>query len=211
MGTLLPKNGNATYSTSGELSPLLNDPEFRTIGLGTRIFLCGAQGYVSWNGTQFHTTKTKNEHGIPTSNAATIAVTGDVKEMDPEFIKAAYYEKYGVSIFIGIGIPIPVLDADMAKKLSIRNEQIQATVFDYGDPEHPMLGITNYKELQSGEIELNGKTIRTAPMSSLKKARDIAEKLKQSIQKKEFFLTEPVQMFPKNTSLSSLPEKGDHK
>ncbi len=211
MGSLLPKFGNATYSTSGELSPLLNDPELRTIGIGTRIFLCGAQGYVAWNGTQFHTTKPKNEYGIPMSNAATLSVTGNLKEMDSEFIRAAYYEKYGVSIFIGIGIPIPILDVDIAKRVSIRNEQIQTTIFDYGDPSHPMLGVTNYKELQSGEIEINGKKVRSAPMSSLKKARDIANKLKELIQNKEFFITEPVQHFPNNTSLNSLPQKGDKK
>ena len=51
MGTLLPRMKNASYSSAGELSPLLNDPECRTIGLGTRIFLCGTQGYVVWNGT----------------------------------------------------------------------------------------------------------------------------------------------------------------
>lgn len=39
MGTLLPHMRNASYSSAGELSPLLNDPECRTIGLGTRIFL----------------------------------------------------------------------------------------------------------------------------------------------------------------------------
>ena len=75
MGTLLPKLRNASYSTAGELSPLLNDPECRTIGLGTHIFLCGTEGYVTWNGTQFHSTKETNEYGIPTSNARTIAVT----------------------------------------------------------------------------------------------------------------------------------------
>ena len=55
MGTLLPKLRNVSYSTAGELSPLLNDPTCRTIGMGTRIFLCGARGYVSWQGTQFNT------------------------------------------------------------------------------------------------------------------------------------------------------------
>ncbi len=42
---------------------------FRTIGIGTRIFLGGAQGFVVWPGTQFHTTKPKNEFGIPVTNA----------------------------------------------------------------------------------------------------------------------------------------------
>ncbi len=208
MGTLLPRNGNATFSTSGELSPLLNDPDMRTIGIGTKIFLCGTQGFVSWHGTQFDTSKPKNKYGIPTSNAATLAVIGNAKEMNTEFLRAAYYEKYGVSIFIGIGIPIPVLDEDMAKRVSIKNEQIEATIFDYGLTEHPILGTTNYKELQSGFIEINGKKVKAAPMSSLKKARQIAELLKSQIYNKEFYLTEPVQLFPKNTSLVNLQIKG---
>lgn len=208
MGPLLPKLGNATYSTSGELSPLLNDPDMRTIGIGTRIFLGGAQGFVAWNGTQFHTTKEKNEHGVPTSNAATLAVIGDLKHMDTEFIKAAYYEKYGVSIFIGIGIPIPVLDEDMARRVSVRNEQIETTISDYGLSDHPALGKTNYQKLQTGQIELSGKKVRTAPMSSLHKARLIAEQLKQSILKKKFEITQPVQAFPTGTSLNGLKIRG---
>ncbi|MBN2683475.1 MAG: homocysteine biosynthesis protein [Bacteroidales bacterium] len=206
MGTLLPGCANANYSTSGELSPLLNDPKLRSIGIGTRIFLGGAQGYVAWNGTQFNTSKPRNEFDIPLSNAATLAVTGNAKEMSAEYIKAAYYEKYGVSLFVGIGIPIPVLDVDMAKAVSIRNEQIETTIYDYGDPAHPALGTTNYAELQKGEISLNGLKVKTAPLSSLKKAREIAGKLKKQILDKEFYLTEPVNIFPENTSLNSLKQ-----
>ncbi|MBA7557180.1 hypothetical protein ES705_49918 [subsurface metagenome] len=136
----MPKSGNATYSTSGELSTLLNDPELRTIGIGTRIFLGGAQGYVSWNGTQFNTSVPKNTSGIPKSNSATIAVIGDLKKMHTDFIKAGYFEKYGVSIFIGIGIPISLLDEEMAVFVSVKNEQIETTVFDYGTPERTNMG-----------------------------------------------------------------------
>jgi uncharacterized protein (DUF39 family) len=49
MGTLLPAFGNANFSTSGELSPLLNDPELRTIGIGTRSSLEAQQ--VTLHGT----------------------------------------------------------------------------------------------------------------------------------------------------------------
>jgi len=204
MGNLLPKFGNITYSTSGELSPLLNDPEFRTIGLGTRIFLCGAEGYVTWNGTQFNRSKPRNEHGIPIGNAATIAVTGDLKQMSPEFLKAAYFEKYGISIFIGMGVPIPVLDEDMAKRLSIKNREIETVISDYGKSDHPTLGTTNYEALQSGLIDFNGKKIRTAPMASLYKARQIADILKKKIENNQFKLTEPVKMFPNNTTTKPL-------
>ena len=205
MGTLLPRMRNASYSTAGELSPLLNDPECRTIGLGTRIFLCGTEGYVTWNGTQFHSTKEVNAHGIPTSNARTIAVIGDLKNMSTEYLRAAYYEKYGVSMFVGIGIPIPVLDEDMARRVSIRNEQIETTVADYGNG-NQVLGKTNYAALQSGEIEIGGRKVRTAPVASLAQARKIAGTLKSWIQKGEFLLTEPVRPMPTGTSLKSLQE-----
>ena len=203
MGTLLPKMRNAAYSTAGELSPLLNDPECRTIGLGTHIFLCGTDGYVTWNGTQFHSTKPVNEYGIPTSNARTIAVIGDLKKMSSDFLRGAYFEKYGISMFVGIGIPIPVLDEDMARRVSIRNEQIETTVVDYGNG-NQILGKTNYAALQSGSIEINGQKVRTAPVASLAKAREIADILKSWIQKGEFLLTEPVRPMPTGTSLKNL-------
>ena len=204
MGSLLPKLGNANYSTSGELSPLLNDPEMRTIGMGTRIFLGGTTGYVSWYGTQFKTDAEVNEHGVPVSNAATLAVIGDASGMDPAFIKAAYYEKYGVSMFVGIGIPIPVLDEEMAARVMIRNDQITTRILDYGDPDHPELGRTTYEELMSGEIELNQKKIKTASLSSLYKAREIADILKKQIIEGNFQLSEPVELFPRGKGLNTL-------
>lgn len=204
MGTLLPGMGNANFSTSGELSPLLNDPELRTIGLGTRIFLGGATGYVAWNGTQFNTGKPRNEHGVPVGNSATLAVIGDARQMSTKFIKAAYFEKYGVSLFVGIGIPIPVLDEDLARRVSIRNSQIETNILDYGTGNFEFLGKIDYESLFSGSIGLNGKKIRTAPMSSIKVAREIAVLLREEILGGRFFLTEPVSFFPKTAGLNKL-------
>ena len=204
MGTLLPSFGNATFSTSGELSPLLNDPEMRTIGIGTRIFFGGTTGYVAWHGTQFNTGKPVNEHGVPVGNSATLALIGNAKEMNTRFIRAAYFEKYGVSIFVGVGIPIPVLDEDLARRVMIRNSQIETNVLDYGSPGHDLLGRANYESLFSGEISLNGKKIRTAPLSSLRVAREIAETLRGEIAAGRFLLTAPVENFRKTSGLNSL-------
>lgn len=206
MGTLLPNLRNATYSTSGELSPLLNDPELKTIGIGTRIFIGGTTGYVAWPGTQFHTSRPKDENGVPVTNAATLAVIGNMKEMSSEFIRAAYYEKYGTSLFVGIGVPIPVLNAEIARRVSINNSQIQTSILDYGTEGTPKIGQVNYAQLRSGEIEIDGRKVRTAPVASLAKARKIANILKSKIEKGEFELQQPVQMFPQNTSLKSLEE-----
>ncbi len=209
MGTLLPNLKNANYSTAGELSPLLNDPEFKTIGIGTRIFIGGTTGYVAWPGTQFHTTRPKDEHGVPVTNAATLAVIGDLKKMSSEFLQAASYEKYGVSMFVGIGIPIPVLNVEMAKRVSINNSQITTSILDYGTVGTPKLGETTYEALRSGEIELDGQKIKTAPVASLAKARTIAMILKEQIQNGQFLVQEPIQIFPENTSLNSLNEVKD--
>jgi uncharacterized protein (DUF39 family) len=204
MGTLLPSFGNANFATSGEMSPLLNDPELRTIGMGTRIFLGGATGYVAWNGTQFNTGKPLNQHGIPIGNSATLALIGDAKQMNTRFIKAAYFEKYGVSMFVGIGIPVPVLDEDMAMRLSIRNNQIETNIIDYGSGNFEVLGRIDYESLFSGSIMLNGKKVRTAPLSSIKVAREIADILRKEIIEGRFLLTEPVMFFPKTTGLNKL-------
>ncbi len=204
MGTLLPSFGNATFSTSGELSPLLNDPEMRTIGIGTRIFFGGTTGYVAWHGTQFNTGKPVNEHGVPIGNSATLALIGNAKEMSTRFIRAAYFEKYGVSIFVGVGIPIPVLDEEMAQRVMVRNSQIETNIIDYGSPGHDLLGRVNYESLFSGEITLNGKKIRTAPLSSVRVAREIAETLCREITAGRFMLTAPVEAFRKTTGLNSL-------
>ncbi|MEZ4996024.1 MAG: homocysteine biosynthesis protein [Bacteroidales bacterium] len=207
MGTLLPSLGNATFSTSGELSPLLNDPEMRTIGIGTRIFFGGATGYVAWHGTQFNTGKPANEHGVPVGNSATLALIGNAKEMSTRFIKAGYFEKYGVTMYVGVGIPIPVLDEDMARRVMIRNSQIETNILDYGNPASGVLGRADYQSLFSGTITLNGKKIRTAPLSSVKVAREIAAILREEIMAGRFMLTEPVELFRKTTGLNSLQIK----
>ena len=204
MGTLLPSFGNATFSTSGGLSPLLNDPEMRTIGIGTRIFFGGTTGYVAWHGTQFNTGKPVNEHGVPVGNSATLALIGNAKEMNTRFIRAAYFEKYGVSLFVGVGIPIPVLDEDLARRVMIRNSQIETNILDYGSPGHDLLGRANYESLFSGEISLNGKKIRTAPLSSLRVAREIAETLRGEIAAGRFLLTAPVENFKMTFGLNNL-------
>jgi uncharacterized protein (DUF39 family) len=204
MGSLLPRRGNVNYSTSGELSPLLNDPYLRTIGVGTRVFLAGAQGFVSWRGTQFNTTKPRSEGGVPESNAATLMLTADVKEMSPKYLRAAYFEKYGVSLYLGIGVPIPILDEDLARRVSVRNRDIPVLVCDYGVEGHPAIARTNYEVLRSGRVEVEGRTVRTASLSSLSAAREIAGLLKAQVASGAFPLAPPVQALPAHSSVSSL-------
>ena len=209
MGTLLPHFGNATYSTAGELSPLLNDPFYRTIGVGTRIFLGGAVGYVAWEGTQHNPSQSRAENGVPVSLAGTLALIGNLKEMDRRYLRAAVFDRYGVSIYVGVGVPIPVLDEEMAAFVGVSNAEIRTTIVDYGVPRRarPTYGQVTYAELRSGEIELKGRKVPTAPLSSLAMAREIARVLKEWLQSGKFLLQEPIRPLPLEGRMNPLEEE----
>ena len=207
MGILHPNMGNITYSTAGALSPLLNDPLYKTIGMGTRIFLAGAQGYVSWMGTQFNSGGARDDKGYPLGGAGTLAVMGEMREMNTKYIQPAVFERYGVSMFVGIGIPIPILDEEMMQFVSVTDAELHTNIMDYSDKDRPVIKKVSYAELRSGSVEIDGKKIRTSPLSSLTKARTIADELTGWIKKGEFFLQEPVMKFPVNNTLNSLKIK----
>lgn len=187
MGILKPDMANATYSSAGQLSPLLNDPYYWTIGTGTRIFLCGAAGSVVWHGTQHAPDCRRGANGIPSEGSGTLAVIGDMKEMDPRFVRGASFTGYGCTLMIGIGIPIPIINRDMAYFTGQSDRDIRCQVVDYGNDYSSgigrSLGEISYAELKSGRIEFMGKTIDTAPLSSYPMARKIALELKEWIMK----------------------------
>lgn len=200
MGMLKPHMGNANFSTSGQLSPLLKDPHFKTIGVGTKIFLGGGVGYVAWNGTQ-HFPSITNVDGQELGGAGgTLAVIGDLKQMNPRWLVGTSFLGYGATLSVGIGIPIPILNEEIARYAAMKDEELFAPVVDYGGA-YPSftsgnLGYVSYAELKSGTIKVEGKEIQTSPLSSMPRAREIASSLKEWIQKGEFLLTEPVKTLP---------------
>ena len=207
LGTLLPRYGNATYCSAGALSPLLNDPTYRTIGVGTRCFVAGAPGYVAWEGTQHNPHTDRDESGVPIRPAGTLAVIADLKQASPEFFSAATFTKYGVSSFVGIGVPIPVLDEEIAATLALTDAELTATIYDYGvqHRSRPSLGTVTYAQLRTGSIEVNGQQIPTGPISSLPVARRIAAELKRWIAEERFTLARPLQPLPQVGSQSVKP------
>lgn len=200
LGTLKPNLGNANYCSAGQLSPLLNDPYLKTIGIGTRIWLGGGIGYVAWQGTQFNPHAPRLDNGVPKRPAQTLAVIGDLKGMSPKWIKGVSFVGYGPTLNVGIGVPIPILNEEIMRYVSVKDEDIQCAVVDYseaypqGKPD--VLGEVNYAQLKSGEIEVKGKKVPTSGISSYKNARVIAEELKQKIKQGEFLLTEKVADLP---------------
>ena len=200
MGVLKHNLGNANYCSAGQLSPLLNDPYYKTIGIGTKIFLGGGIGYVAWQGTQHNPTVLRGDNGVPKRPAGTLAVIGDLKQMKPEWLRGTSMLGYGCTITVGIGVPIPILSEENLGYAVVRDTDIFASIVDYAEAysqrEPEILGEVDYGQLKSGRIEVRGKEVPTASLSSYPKAVEIANTLKEWIQEGRFLLTEPVAPLP---------------
>lgn len=198
MGELLPNFGNVTFSGAGCLSPLYNDPDYETIGIGTRIFLGGGVGYIIGEGTQHD----------PQSRLGTLMVKGNLKQMNPKYLKGAYMKNYGCTVFVGVGIPIPIINEKVAKSVTVSDKDIITNILDYSVPkrEKPVIKQTTYAELRSGTVNIKGKKVRTSSLSSFKKAREIANLLKKWVKEGKFLVTEPVERLPTKTTLKPMKQ-----
>lgn len=200
MGILRPRLGNAHYCSAGQLSPLLNDPYFMTIGFGTRIFLGGGVGYIAGPGTQHNPNVPRSSKGVPKRTAGTLAVTGNLKGMSPKWLRGIHFHGYGSTLLVGLGIPIPILNEEILKYTTIRDEDIHAPIVDYSY-DYPQntgrtLGEVSYSQLKSGWIEIQGKRVPCFPLSSYTAARNIAGILKSWIGEGRFYLGKPVELLP---------------
>lgn len=214
MGILKPRMGNAYYSSAGQLSPLLNDPMLKTIGIGTRIFLGGGIGYVTWHGTQHNPSAERGENGVPLTSAATIAVTGDLKQMQRRWLRGLSFLGYGATLQVGLGIPIPILNEEIMSYCAVRDEGIFAPVVDFSRSypyrEDGDLGLVSYAELKSGTVEIQDRRVPAAPLSSYAGAGEIACTLKEWILAGEFALAPPAAPLPSveaGIKLKTLPQR----
>jgi uncharacterized protein (DUF39 family) len=198
LGPLQPRLGNAVYSNPGAISPLLNDPDLELIGIGTRVFLGGAIGYVTWEGTQHFPLQKRLPNRAPIGPAATLALIGDAKQMDARWVRGCYLRGYGPSLMLGVGIPLPVLTEDVIVHCSVQDKDLVAPIVDFSIPRRvrPTFGLVSYAQLKSGKLTIDGKPVRVASLASIHLSRQVAIELKQWIEKGSFTLTEPVSSIP---------------
>jgi uncharacterized protein (DUF39 family) len=198
LGPLYPGLANAVYSNPGAIAPLFNDPNLRTIGIGTRLFLGGGIGYVAWEGTQHFPMQKRLPNQTPIGPAATLALIGDAKAMNPRWVRGCYFKNYGPSLMLGVGIPIPILNEEVLLYCTVKDEDIVTPVVDFSIPRRvrPTFGLVSYAQLKSGQITIDGKKVRTAPLASRARSLEVAQELKSWIDAGEFTLTEPVAPLP---------------
>lgn len=205
LGPLLPRLGNAVYSNIGALSPLLNDPYLEAIGIGTKIFLGGAEGMITWEGTQHFPLQKRSPNGTPIGPASTLALVGDAKKMDRKWVRGCYFKNYGASLMLGVGIPFPVLNEKIVENCAVEDKDIYAPVMDFSIPRRvrPSFGLVNYAQLKQGKIKIEGQIVKVASVASLYLSRQVAETLKQWILDGKFTLTEAVSPLPPSTTFIS--------
>jgi uncharacterized protein (DUF39 family) len=198
LGPLQPRLANAVYSNPGAISPLLNDPDLQLIGIGTRIFLGGAIGYVTWEGTQHFPLQKRLPNRTPIGPAATLALIGDAKQMDTRWVRGCYLKGYGPSLMLGVGVPLPVLTEEVVLRCAVQDQDLVAPIVDFSIPRRvrPTFGLVSYAQLKSGRVAIDGKSVRVAPLSSIHLARQVAIELKQWIDAGKFTLTEAVAPIP---------------
>lgn len=202
MGTLLPNYGNITFSGAGQLNPLCKDPNYETIGIGTRIFLGGGIGYIIGEGTQHS----------PGAGYGTLMVKGDLKQMNSRYLRGASFHRYGTTLYVGVGLPIPIINMRVARTAALRDDEIFVNIRDYAVPSRPdlrpVVKRVSYAELRSGKVYLGDKRVPSSSLSSYKIAREIAETLKKWIQEGIFLLTEPLEPLPREREFKPLKVKG---
>ncbi len=202
LGPLLPHLSNAVYSNPGAISPLFNDPELEAIGIGTRVFLGGGIGYITWEGTQHFPLQKRLPNKTPIGPSATLALIGDAKQMQPKWVRGCYFKNYGPSLMLGVGVALPVVNEKVVASCAVEDKELVAPVVDFSIPRRvrPTFGLVSYAQLKSGRIKIEGKTVRSAPLASIFLSRQVALELKEWIEAGKFTLTEPVAPIPKERS-----------
>ncbi|MCJ7445541.1 MAG: methanogenesis marker 16 metalloprotein [Methanotrichaceae archaeon] len=108
---------SATFSGCGQINPIKNDPFLETIGVGTRILLNGAEGFVLGKGTR---------SSLDRPNLAGFA---DMHKMDPEYM-GGFMTSAGPECICSWAVPIPVTSPSILEEIARLDQEIPLPVMD---------------------------------------------------------------------------------
>ncbi len=196
-GILRPRMANANYCTAGQLSPLLKDPKMRTIGPGTRIFMGGGRGVVAGPGLIFNPAGERMAAGVPWELDLSLMLTAPLAGMKERFLTGISLQGYGCGVSMGIGVPIPILDEDLAASTGRGDDELFVQVVDMAN-DYPAnskrtLGVVSVTELLSGTVDIMGQKVPAVPLSSRSRAEEICRTLKEWISQGSFLFSEPAE------------------
>ncbi|AKB75393.1 Ferredoxin oxidoreductase [Methanosarcina lacustris Z-7289] len=106
-----------TFCGCGELNPLQNDPKLETIGIGTRVLINGAEGFVTGQGTR------------SAPDNPNLTGFADLHDMTPEYM-GGFATSAGPEIINTWAVPIPVLSQSMLENILKPDSQIPLQLVD---------------------------------------------------------------------------------
>lgn len=106
-----------TFCGCGELNPIENDPKLETIGIGTRVLLNGAVGFVTGSGTR------------SAPDNPNLTGFADLHDMIPEYM-GGFATSAGPEIINTWAVPIPILHEGMLKNILKLDKEIPLKLVD---------------------------------------------------------------------------------
>jgi putative methanogenesis marker 16 metalloprotein len=106
-----------TFCGCGELNPIENDPKLETIGIGTRVLLNGAEGFVTGYGTR----------SVPDN--PNLTGFADMHDMIPEYM-GGFVTSAGPEIINTWAVPIPILHEGMLENILKLDREITLKLVD---------------------------------------------------------------------------------
>ncbi|MHC1605155.1 MAG: methanogenesis marker 16 metalloprotein [Candidatus Methanofastidiosia archaeon] len=131
-----------SVSGCGEINPLENDPLFGIIGVGTKILVNGAVGYVMGEGTRSNREKPN------------LSVYADMKRMEARYM-GGFKTSKGPECITSIAVPLPVTEKTISD-LCIMDEGIKLPIAEIHD--RVPFAYDNYASIWQGtdsEIHFN--------------------------------------------------------
>lgn len=178
-GPLLGPLANALFSCGGADSIGLAMPGLSLLGPGSPVLVGGAIGWVTGAGSGHQPDPRRLPSGHARTPGAVAAVSVDLHELEPGWLRACFFEGHGSALLVPIAAPVPLLNAAVAQQVATDNDALEAPVLDVAIPRRikPSFGGVTYSALQAGRIVVGGRELGAAPSHSPRLAEAIGQEL----------------------------------
>jgi len=112
-----PHCREATFSGCGQINPLKNDPLLESIGIGTRVLMNGAEGFVLGTGTR------------SSKERPNLSGFADMHKMAAEFM-GGFVTSAGPECICAWAVPIPVISKTILEEIARQDRDIALPVND---------------------------------------------------------------------------------
>jgi putative methanogenesis marker 16 metalloprotein len=126
----------ASISGCGEINPLEKDPEFDTIGVGTKVLFNGAVGFITGAGTR------------SSADKPNLSGYASMRDMDPKYV-GGFNTSAGPDVFCSWAITIPILNERVLTHASRTDDQIPLPIVDVNGRQ--LLGYARYSDVWKQE------------------------------------------------------------